>query len=61
MMVVPVMGFLSPQSCVFFAVVHGLHLCFQVGFKRVELEGDDHGVFAAFNSPMNDLSMEREH
>ncbi|XP_061999393.1 uncharacterized protein LOC133716741 [Rosa rugosa] len=53
---VPMVGFVSPQTCEFLALVNGLHFCLQAGFTRLEIEGDAQNIFQALNSDQEDLS-----
>ncbi|XP_062014212.1 uncharacterized protein LOC133730679 [Rosa rugosa] len=53
---VPTVGFVSPQTCEFLALINGLHFCLQAGFTRLEIEGDAQNVFMALNSDQEDLS-----
>ena len=54
----PGSGFLSPQSCEFMALIHGLHFCVQAGFTSVEVEGDAQCVFKALDADDEDLSID---
>ncbi|PRQ35261.1 putative ribonuclease H-like domain-containing protein [Rosa chinensis] len=55
---VPGVGYVSPQTCEFLALVNGLHFCIQAGFSLVEIEGDAQNVFLALDSTQEDLSMD---